>query len=151
MLCLQAIKRMQQEPTEAELMLVRFLPFLHVVCFAVTSADAEIKATLAMQHCKELLSSMGYNNIVTSHRSLRSCTVRACILALAQEAVEILGNDTAGDEVKIGALQALHILLEPIDNANGQHLTITSLQDPTAAVHTGMCAGLESCESHVKA
>ena len=39
---------------------------------------------------------------------------------LAQEAVEILGNDTSDDGEKLGALQALHILLEPIDNANGK-------------------------------
>ena len=48
MFCLQAIKRMQQEPTEAELMIVRPLPTLHVMCFAVRTADHKIMAGILL-------------------------------------------------------------------------------------------------------
>ena len=43
-----------------------------------------------------------------------------------QEAIEILGNGTSEEDAKVGALQALHILLEPIDNANGEDLKPSS-------------------------
>lgn len=48
MLCLQAIKRMQQEPTEAELMIVRPLPILHVMGFAVRTAHHKIMADILL-------------------------------------------------------------------------------------------------------
>ena len=48
MLCLQAIKRMQQEPTEAELMIVRPLPILHVMRFAVRTAHHKIMAEILL-------------------------------------------------------------------------------------------------------
>ena len=62
------------------------------------------------------------------------------VLGLAQEAVEILGNDTAGDDVKMGALQALHILLEPIDNANGQHLRSHHCNIQAQQSHLHLCS-----------
>ena len=58
----------------------------------------------------------------------------------AQGAIEILGNDTAGDDVKIGALQALHILLEPIDNANGQYLRSHHCKVQAQQSHLHVCS-----------
>ena len=105
MLCLQAIKRMQQEPTEAELMIVRSLPIFSAMCFAVTNAHHETKPALAMPSKQMIQSALGSISIV-SHKLLQLCFVEACVLGLAQEAIEILGNDTAGDEARKGALQA---------------------------------------------
>ncbi len=34
-------------------------------------------------------------------------------------------NDTSDEDAKAGALQALQVLLEPIDNANGETLCFT--------------------------
>ena len=48
----------------------------------------------------------------------------------------------------MGALQALHILLEPIDNANGQHLRSHHCKGNS---HTCMCAALHSFDLSVKA
>ena len=36
-----------------------------------------------------------------------------------QEAIQVLDNGTLPDAAKVGALEALQFLLEPIDNANG--------------------------------
>ena len=54
MLCLQAIKRMQQEPTEAELMIVRPLPIVHVMCIAVRTAHHKINAGILLRITAEI-------------------------------------------------------------------------------------------------
>lgn len=62
-----------------------------------------------------------------------------------QEAIEIVDNGTMPEAAKVGALEALQFLLEPIDNANGRtpySLTpkteqCTHMNAPQQLQHTG--------------
>ena len=60
------------------------------------------------------------------------------MLGSLQEAIEVLRNKTSDENAKTGALQALQILLEPIDNANGETLCNThdSKQEPVVLSDT---------------